>query len=351
MIGAAIRGWGSALPPQVVTNVDLESRLDTTDAWIRERTGIVERRIGGTTTGLAVDAGQEALACAGLTGADVDLVVVCTTTPDRTIPSAASAVQDALGIAGGAMDLNAACAGFVYGLVTAFGLLSLGTLRRVLLIGSETLSRVVDWEDRNTAVLFADGAGAVVLEAVDGPGDLIGFDLGTDGSTGHLLYAELGGHLKMEGREVFRRAVRVTVDSASMALERAGLRADEVDVVIPHQANLRIIDAACSRLGVPVERTVNTLDRTGNTSAASVPITLGTALDGGRIGPGDTVLLVGFGAGMSWASAVLRWSGSTGAAADVPRDKGGDAPGRAAVEQHSTDEPGAPVDVPEEGVG
>ncbi|MFN8039368.1 MAG: beta-ketoacyl-ACP synthase III [Acidimicrobiales bacterium] len=323
MTGAVITGWGAALPPQVVTNADLEARLDTTDAWIRERTGILERRIGGTTTGLAVDAGREAMHRAGVTGDDVDLVVVCTTTPDRAIPSVASAVQDQLGVAGGAMDLNAACAGFVYGLVTAFGLLSLGTLRRVLLIGSETLSRVVDWEDRNTAVLFADGAGAVVLEAVEGPGDLVGFDLGSDGATGHLLYAELGGHLKMEGREVFRRAVRVTVDSASLALGRAGLGPDEVDVVIPHQANLRIIDAACSRLGLPVERTVNTLDRTGNTSAASVPITLGTALDAGRIGTGDAVLLVGFGAGMSWASAVLRWSRATGGRAGARQEEAG----------------------------
>lgn len=308
-MGAVTTGWGVALPDEVLTNVDLEARLDTTDTWIRERTGIRERRIGGTTAGLAIQAGRAALDRAGCTGADIDLVIVCTTTPDQTMPSTASQVQDGLGVVGGAMDLNAACSGFVYGLVTAHGLLGLGTLKRLLLVGSETLSRIVDWEDRNTAILFADGAGAVVLEAVDGPGELLGFDLGSDGSTGKLLYAEVGGTMVMEGREVFRRAVRATVESAGVALERAGLRAGDVDVVIAHQANIRIIEAACARLDLPMERTVNTLEWTGNTSAASIPITLDAALADGRLRPGGVALLVGFGAGMSWASAVVRWDG------------------------------------------
>jgi 3-oxoacyl-[acyl-carrier-protein] synthase-3 len=308
-MGAVTTGWGVALPEEVVTNADLEARLDTTDAWIRERTGIQERRIGGTTVGLAVMAGRAALDRAGCTGADIDLVIVCTTTPDQTMPSTASQVQTELCVAGGAMDLNAACSGFVYGLVTAHGLLDLGTVRRLLLIGSETLSRIVDWEDRNTAILFADGAGAIVLEAVDGPGELLGFDLGSDGSSGKLLYAETGGTMVMEGRELFRRAVRVMVESAGLALDRAGVGVGEVDVVIAHQANIRIIEAACARLALPMDRTVNTLEWTGNTSAASIPITLDTALEAGRLHPGDVALLLGFGAGMSWASAVVRWDG------------------------------------------
>lgn len=242
--------------------------------------------------------------------------MVCTTTPDRSVPSTAAEVQHELGVPGGAMDLNAACSGFVYGLVTVHGLLALGSARRVLLIGAETLSRVVDWDDRNTAILFGDGAGAVVLEAVTGPGELLAHDLGSDGSARHHLYAEVGGFLRMDGREVFRRAVRATVDSATAALTRAGVDAGDVDVVVPHQANARIIDAACTRLAIPRERTVDVLDRTGNTSAASIPIALDDALRSGRIVTGDLVLLVGFGAGMSWASAVLRWHGATDVAAD-----------------------------------
>jgi 3-oxoacyl-[acyl-carrier-protein] synthase-3 len=315
MRGARVAGWGSALPQTVVTNGDLEARLDTTDAWISERTGIKERRVGGTTAGLAVDAGAKAMASAGCTGDEIEHVVLATSTPDRQVPATASEVQDRLHITGSACDVNAACSGFVYGLVHAHGLLALGA-QRVLLIGSETMSRLTDWNDRNTAILFADGAGAVVLEAVDGPGQLLAWDMGSDGSAQDLLYAEIGGLLQMEGREVFRRAVRATVDSAARSLERAGLSADQVALMVPHQANVRIVEAACQRLGIPIERTATVLQHTGNTSSASIPLALVDALDAGRVRDGDVVLVVGFGAGMSWASAVLRWHGGpTGIAA------------------------------------
>jgi 3-oxoacyl-[acyl-carrier-protein] synthase-3 len=307
--GGRITGWGVALPDKTVTNADLEARLDTSDAWISERTGIRERRIGGTTSGLAVDAAEAAMERAGVTGADIDVLVLATSTPDQLMPQSAATVQDRLGIVGGAFDVNAACSGFVYGLVTAHGLLRLGS-RRVLLVGSETLSRVVDWSDRDTAVLFADGAGAVVLDATPGPGELLAWDLGSDGALRHLIEIEHGGFIQMEGKEVFRRAVRVIVHSTLATLERAGLTPADVDVVVPHQANVRIIESATERLGIPMERTVNVLDRTGNTSAASIPIGLADAVEAGRIADGDRVLLVGFGAGMSWASALLEWGRS-----------------------------------------
>ncbi|MEJ5254280.1 MAG: beta-ketoacyl-ACP synthase III [Acidimicrobiales bacterium] len=310
MTGAVITGWGTSLPDRVVTNAELEATLDTSDEWITERTGIKERRIGGTTAELAIAAGARALARAGLRGADIDQVLLATTTPDRMVPSTASDIQHALGVNGGAADLNAACSGFVYGLIHAHGLIALGA-RRVLLIGSETLSRITDWTDRNTAILFADGAGAVVLEATAGPGQLLGWDLGSDGSARDLLYADLGGYLRMDGREVFRRAVRATVDSAQRSLRKAGVSAADIALAVPHQANIRIIDAACQRLGIPIERTATVLQATGNTSSASIPLALVDAIERGRLHRGDLVLLVGFGAGMSWASAVIRWEADT----------------------------------------
>jgi 3-oxoacyl-[acyl-carrier-protein] synthase III len=305
-MGCRIVGWGQSLPDKIVTNADLEARLDTSDAWIRERTGIRERRIGGTTSGLAAEAGRAALAKAGLSGADIDLILLATSTPDDTLPASAIHVHHELGIAGGAMDLNAACAGFPYALVTANGLLATG-LRRVLLIGSETMSRIVDWEDRNTAVLFGDGAGAFVLEAVDGPGMVLGWDVGADGSGRHLLQADIGGYMSMDGREVFRRAVRACVETAQKSMAAAGVTRADIDLVVPHQANIRIVEAVCDRLDFPMDRTLNVLDRTGNTSAASIPLAIVDALDRGRIHDGDLLMLVGFGAGMSWASAVVRW--------------------------------------------
>ena len=306
-MGIRLVGWGTALPDKVVTNSDLEARLDTSDEWITERTGIKERRVGGTTAGLAVTAARAALDRAGLTTADVDLLVLATTTPDQCIPGTSAHVAHELGVNCGAFDLNAACSGFVYSLVAAAGMAT-AHVRHVVLVGSETLSRVTDWEDRGTAVLFADGSGAVVLEAVEGPGDLLAWDLGVDGSARPILYADVGGFIMMEGREVFRRAVRVTVESATTTLGRAGLSADDIALFVPHQANLRIIDAAISRLGIPMERTAVVLDRTGNTSSASIPLALADAADNGRLSPGDLVLMSGFGAGMTWASAVVRWS-------------------------------------------
>jgi 3-oxoacyl-[acyl-carrier-protein] synthase III len=306
MRGATITGWGTALPDRVVTNTDLEATLDTSDGWITERTGIKERRIGSNTTDLAVAAGQRALERAGLVGAQVDHVLVATSTPDQHLPATASIVQDRLGVVGGGCDLNAACSGFVYGLVHAYGLVAIGA-ERVLLIGAETMSTITDWSDRNTAILFADGAGAVVLEARPQGGQLLGWDLGSDGSGADLLFATRGGFITMDGREVFRRAVRATVDSAGRALDRAGLVAADITLFVPHQANVRIIDAACHRLGIDTDRTATVLQATGNTSAASIPLALADAVDRGRVSPGDPVLLVGFGAGMSWASAVIRW--------------------------------------------
>jgi 3-oxoacyl-[acyl-carrier-protein] synthase-3 len=304
---ARLTGWGAALPDKIVTNADLEATLDTSDAWIVERTGIRERRVGGTTTGLAVEAARAALARAGASPADIDLVLLCTCTPDEPMPASASSVQHALEVPGGAMDLNAACSGFVYGLVAADGLLRAG-MRRILLIGSETMSTMIDWDDRSTAILFGDGAGAVVLERGTGPGRLLGWDLGSDGSLRHILHTSKGGTIEMDGPEVFRRAVRIMVDSAERAMAHAGVGVDDIALFVPHQANARIITSACAKLGIEPERTANVLDRTGNTSSASIPIALAEAADAGRLQVGDPVLLVGFGAGMSWASAVLEWA-------------------------------------------
>ncbi len=305
--GAAIAGWGSALPETVVTNADLEARLDTSDDWIIERTGIRERRVGGITSELSVAAGRAALAKAGLLPSDVDLLVLSTTTPDQAVPATSATVQRELGLRRcAAFDLNAACSGFVYAVVTAHALISTGA-DRALVIGTDTLSTITDPGDRGTAVLFADGSGALVLEALPGDDRILGWDLGVDGSGVPLLYCDHGGSIKMDGREVFRRAVRVTVESAQAALERAKLGADDIALFVPHQANLRIIEAANQRLRIPLDRTATVLDRTGNTSAGSIPLALAEAADRGRLRDGDNVLLSGFGAGMTWASVVIRW--------------------------------------------
>ena len=306
--GAVIKGWGSALPPKVLTNHDLEQMFDTNDAWIVERTGIRERHVGGTTVGLSIESGRSALAMSGLDPLDINGLVLATTTPDRLVPSSAAAVQNELGLRCGAFDVNAACSGFVYSLVMAHGMIAMGA-EKILCIGTDTLARITDWTDRNTAVLFADGSGAVVLEAVDGPGQLLGWDLDADGSAERFLYCEHGGFIQMEGKEVFRRAVRIMVDSATKSMNHAGVTADQVSLVVPHQANIRIIEAAMGRLGIPMEKASVVLHRTGNTSSASIPLAMNDALDSGRIQPGDLVLLVGFGAGMTAASAILRWGG------------------------------------------
>ncbi|MAG30680.1 MAG: 3-oxoacyl-ACP synthase [Deltaproteobacteria bacterium] len=305
-MGMHIVGWGSALPDKIVTNEDLEKVLDTSDEWIVERCGIRERRIGESTAELAIEAGRAALAKADVDPASIDLMILATTTPDQTIPATSAHVHRELGLGGGAFDLNAACAGFVYGLVAADGLLC-GGAKRILLVGAETLSRVTDWSDRNTAVLFGDGGGAVVLESVPDEGQLLGFDLGLDGNARKILMADVGGFLQMDGREVFKRAVRALVDSAGRVLKEAKVRPEEVKLLVPHQANIRIIQAACDRLGIERERAAVVLEHTGNTSAASIPLALVDAIEQNRLEDGDLVLLTGFGAGMTWGSALIRW--------------------------------------------
>jgi 3-oxoacyl-[acyl-carrier-protein] synthase-3 len=326
--GSAITGWATYLPETVVTNEDLSRVLDTSDKWIVDRTGIRERRVIfgpfaprptdpllwtsppgglGTTGTMGVEAGRKALEAARLGPEDIDLLILCTASPDQTLPPTSSAIQAALGLHCAAFDLNAACAGFVYGLVTAASFIA-GGVDRVLLIGSETLSRITDWTDRGTAVLFGDGAGAVVVEAVPGDTSLLGWDVGVDGSLQAILYADLGGYMQMVGKEVFRRAVRATVESSQAAMERAKVTSDQIALFVPHQANSRIIQAACSRLEIPLERAAVMLDRTGNTSAASIPLALAEAVEAGRVADGDLILMSGFGAGMTWASAVWRWA-------------------------------------------
>lgn len=306
--GGRIVSWGTALPERVITNAELETKLDTTDEWITERTGIRERRMGGTTSELAAAAGRMAIERAGIDPATIDQLVLCTASPDRAMPATASKVQEMLGLRCGAFDLNAACAGFVYGLVTAHGLVAVGA-KRLLLIGADTLlSTMTDLDDRNTAILFGDGAGAVIIDAdPEGGGQLLGWDAGSDGSTEHILFAEHGGFMQMDGREVFRRAVRVIVSSAGAAMAKAGVTAADIALVVPHQANIRIIDSACDKLGFRRDQNAVVLHATGNTSAGSVPLALASALDEGRVADGDLILLTGFGAGMSWASAVVRW--------------------------------------------
>ncbi len=321
--GCAITGWGRALPERVVTNDDIATLFDTSDEWIVERTGIHTRRLAtgpfvdpappsspegglGTTGTLAAAAGRQALERAGIVARDVGLLILCTTTPDQSAPATSAAVAAALGITSGAMDLNAACAGFTYGLVAASGFISAGA-DRILLIGAETLSRITNWSDRTNAFLFADGAGAVVLEAAAGPSSLLAWDVGVDGSFQPLLYADHGEGLVMKGREVFRQAVRVVVDSARQSLERAKVTPDEISLFVPHQANQRIMDAIAERLEIPGDRVASVIADTGNTSSASIPLALVDAVERGRLHTGDLILLAGFGAGMTWSSAVWRW--------------------------------------------
>ncbi len=324
--GCAITGWGSALPSTVVTNQDMMTLFDTGDEWVHERTGIRQRRAAdgpfvnpkppvsppggmGTTAQLAAEAGRSALQVAGLTGADIDLLVLCTTSPDQLVPATSSPLAHALSIKGGGMDINAACAGFTYGLVTSAGFIASGA-ERVLLIGAETLTRITNWADRSNAFLFGDGAGAVVVEAVPGEPALLGWDIGVDGSLQPLFFSDHGGQgMTMRGQEVFRKAVRVTVESATKSLERAKVRAAEIALFVPHQANVRIMDAVAERLGIPAGRVASVIEHTGNTSSASIPIALTDAANSGRLAEGDLVLFAGFGAGMTWASAVWRWGG------------------------------------------
>ena len=304
-----ITGWGTALPPKVISNHDLEQTIDTSHDWIVDRTGIHQRHVGGGTVELSVQSGRAALEMSGVDPLSIDALILATTTPDRTVPGSAPVVQHELGMSCGAYDVNAACSGFVYALVQAHGMIAMGA-KKVLVIGTDTLARITDWTDRNTAILFADGSAAVVLEAVEGHGQLLGWDLDSDGSAERFLYADIGGFIQMDGKEVFRRAVRIMVDSATKSMTHAGVTADDIALVVPHQANIRIIQASLDRLGMPLDRAVTVLHRTGNTSSASIPLALAEALDHGRVKTGDLVLLVGFGAGMTAASAILRWGGT-----------------------------------------
>jgi 3-oxoacyl-[acyl-carrier-protein] synthase-3 len=307
MAGSRIIGWGTSLPEKVLTNDDLSAMMDTNDQWITERTGIKRRHVGGSTATLSIESAQRAMKMAGVDPESIDGLVLSTTTPDRTVPATSSTVQHALGLRCGAFDVNAACSGFVYAYVVANGLIAIGA-KRLLVIGTDTLSRITDWSDRSTAILFADGSGAAVVEATSDGGQLLGWDLDADGSLEHLLYAEVGGYIHMDGKEVFRRAVRIMVDSAKKSLAKAGLTTADVALCVPHQANLRIIDAACRQLEIPIEKTAVVLQDTGNTSSASIPLALFASADEGRIRDGDIVLLVGFGAGMTAASAVIEWN-------------------------------------------
>ena len=306
-MGVRFTGWGIALPDRIVTNDELSKTLDTSDEWITERTGIRERRVGGSAMTLGATAGARALEDSGLQLGDIDFLIVATTTPDRLCPATAPMVANVMGLNCPAMDVNAACSGFMYAVRTAQGLLETGD-KRILVIGTEHLSRWVDWSDRNMAVLLGDGAGAAVLEYDAEGTDLLSFCLGADGSAADLLTCEHGGFFEMNGKEIFRRAVRVVVDSAEQALKSAGITADDLSLVIPHQANIRIIQAATQRLGIDMDRSVITLDRYGNTSSSSIPLAFYDARENGRIKAGEYALMTGFGAGMTWASAIVKWS-------------------------------------------
>jgi 3-oxoacyl-[acyl-carrier-protein] synthase III len=316
----AITGWGSYVPPTVLSNHDLEQVTDTSDEWIATRTGIKERRITHVeNSDMAAVAGLRALAAAGRTAADVDLVVVATCTPDRLIPSAASVVQHKMGaVDAGAFDVNAACSGFIYALSVGTAMVRTGSARRVVVIGSEKLSPWLDFDDRTTAVLFGDGAGAVVLEATDDDVGIVSLSLGSDGSVADILTVTGTGSehapdpmgrskVTMDGQEVFRRAVTAMGAAAEQVVSEAGIDLDDIDLLIPHQANSRIIDATAKRLGVPAGKVFTNIASYGNTSAASIPIALCEALEGGRIPPGGNVVLVAFGGGLTWAAAVVRW--------------------------------------------
>ena len=319
---ARIRGVGHYLPERVVENAAFEESLATSDEWIRERSGIERRHFaaeGQTTSDLAVRAGQAALADAGLGAGDIDAVIVATSTPDLTFPSVATMVQAGLGMTRGfAYDVQAVCAGFVFALANADALIRAGLAERVVVIGAETFSRLMDWTDRGTCVLFGDGAGAVVLEAAEGVGTpddrgILAVDLNSDGRYRDLLYVDGGvstgsvGHLRMQGREVFRHAVEKLAATAQAALGKAGLHEGAVDWVVPHQANLRIIQATAARLQVPMERVVVTVQDHGNTSAASIPLALSVAHGRGQIRPGQLVVLEAIGGGLAWGAVVLRW--------------------------------------------
>lgn len=325
-IAVGIIGLGSCLPDKILTNRDLEKIVDTSNEWIVDRTGIKERRIADdktATSDIATAAAQRALEDAGISASEIDLIIVATATPDMMFPSTSCIIQKNIqAVNAAAFDLAAGCSGFVYGLVTGAQFIQSGLYKKVLVIGAETLSKILDWQDRNTCVLFGDGAGAAVLGEVPAGCGILGIHLGADGSGGDLLKLPAGGSrlpassatvskrehfVHMNGNEVFKFAIKIMGEAALKALEAAGMGYQDVDYLIPHQANLRIIHSAAKRLKIPLDKVMINVDKYGNTSAASIPIALEEAVDQGIIKNGDNVVLVGFGAGLTWAACVIKW--------------------------------------------
>ncbi|OIQ25291.1 MAG: 3-oxoacyl-ACP synthase [Alphaproteobacteria bacterium MedPE-SWcel] len=319
---AVVIGAGHYLPERIVENAEFEASLDTSDEWIRSRSGIERRHFaadGETTSQMATRAAQAALKSAGRTAEDVDAIVLATSTADLTFPSAATMVQSQLGMTSGfAFDVQAVCAGFVYALANANALIASGQAERVLVIGAETFSRIMDWTDRSTCVLFGDGAGAVLLEAQEGTGSsddrgILATDLNSDGRYRDLLYVDGGvatqntGHLRMQGNQVFRHAVEKLAATAHTALDRAGVDAEDVDWIVPHQANIRIIQGTAKKMGLPMDKVVVTVQDHGNTSAASIPLALSVGVERGQIKPGDLLVTEAIGGGLAWGAVVLRW--------------------------------------------
>lgn len=319
MTRSVIVSCGSYLPQKIVTNAELAERVDTNDEWITQRTGIRQRHVAGekeTSADMAIAAGRQALKNGNLSGADIDAVIICTCTPDQTFPSVAIKVQAALGIPPGpAFDVQAVCAGFVYGLSVADSFIRAGTARRILLIGAEKMTSLLDWNDRTTCVLFGDGAGAIILEAAeDGERGIMSTHLYANGKLKDILYTSGGtsstgdaGFVVMEGKEVFRHAVQYMADVVVEALEHNNVKPEQVDWLVPHQANIRIIEGTAKKLGMEMDRVVVTIDRHGNTSAASIPLALCEAVTDGRIKKGDLVLMEALGAGLTWGAAMVRF--------------------------------------------
>ena len=324
---AHITGWGMSVPERVLTNEELARTVDTNDEWIVSHTGIRERRIAGprdTTASLASEAARQALECADVLPHQINLIIVATSTPEYIFPATACVVQDALGASNaGAFDLSAACSGFIYGMEMAAAAIRCGSAETVLVIGAETLSKVVDWKDRGTCILFGDGAGAFVLQASETPGGVLASLMRSDGSGGPALLIPAGGshmpasadtvrdrlhYIQMDGKEVYRFATRVMASAAREVVQAAGLSMDDIALVVPHQANQRIIDSAARLLNLPKERFIVNLDRYGNTSTASIPIAICEAVEEGRIRPNDNLVLVGFGAGLTWGASVVQWN-------------------------------------------
>ncbi|OLN23832.1 3-oxoacyl-ACP synthase [Domibacillus antri] len=308
-MNAGIWGMGRYVPDHVVTNADLEKKMDTSDEWIRTRTGIEERRIAGdeiTTSYMAVKAAEKAIENAGIQPEEIGLIITATVTPDYNFPSVSCMIQHEIGaVHAAAMDVSAACAGFMYGIITGKQFVETGTYKHVLVIGAEKLSKVINWEDRNTAVLFGDGAGAAVLGPVSDGRGILSFELGADGRGVKHLYQDE--YVKMNGREVFKFAVRQMGESSISVLEKAGLTKEDVDFLMPHQANIRIMESARERLGLPPEKMSVTVNQFGNTSSASIPITFVEELEQGKIKEDDVIVMVGFGGGLTWGAIAMKW--------------------------------------------